>query len=443
MSGTTDADERAAIAERARISELSDQLHETVRARSVTYWQDRMVSTTVHSEFLAVSWSGDREYRLAQAYEKASRRFRKRRDPDTGFGWGADRTERDRTKLVHDLRERYAFKQNRRYAEECYVFYKSSEIAPVTLTSIAPTLLPAFYAAPLHHFFVIRRHQPVAERDDSVAYTAWTVAEPPARTAQDMIKQITDSMFPKKCPDSDVRGGGDIPWGLIVATGFLILVLMATAAWWFWGEGRDQFERLVALSDPSPPASPTTQMPVLTTDSPVLPASTDGRFGQVEAQLASIEARLVDLVTHDQIATHQAEIRGLLGEMQDAQAQGAGDVDTGGLDLPACLPVRQVGGHRVPTYLFVAVFSARGITAIAPGNDDAQAASIRNQLPYIGQTVDADRFVAESRTLFAQSQGQGCRHYVMLLDNEAGEVSSYIAQRQAVEDHFYIYRIRQ
>ena len=441
MSGTTDADERAAIAERARISELSDQLHETVRARSVTYWQDRMVSTTVHSEFLAVSWSGDREYRLAQAYEKASRRFRKRRDPDTGFGWGADRTERDRTKLVHDLRERYAFKQNRRYAEECYVFYKSSEIAPVTLTSIAPTLLPAFYAAPLHHFFVIRRHQPVAERDDSVAYTAWTVAEPPARTAQDMIKQITDSMFPKKCPDNPAPPPR--PLILIFITGLLILALIASAVWWFWGAGREQFERFVTLSDPSPSASPSTQMPVLTTDSPVLPASTDGRFGQVEAQIASIEARLVDLVTHDQIATHQAEIRGLLGEMQDAQAQGAGDVDTGGLDLPACLPVRQVGGHRVPTYLFVAVFSARGITAIAPGNDDAQAASIRNQLPYIGQTVDADRFVEESRALFAQSQGQGCRHYVMLLDNEAGEVSSYIAQRQAVEDHFYIYRIRQ
>jgi hypothetical protein len=115
---------------------------------------------------------------------------------------------------------------------------------------------------------------------------------------------------------------------------------------------------------------------------------------------------------------------------------------SGGLDLPACLPVRDIDGRRVPEYLFTAVISQAGITALPrqsrPGGPDIEA--YQERLGFMGQTLDAAAFRTRAAELFEATPD--CRHYVLLVEDGAQSAERYADLRQAVEDRFYLFRIR-
>jgi len=96
----------------------------------------------------------------------------------------------------------------------------------------------------------------------------------------------------------------------------------------------------------------------------------------------------------------------------------------------------------VPEYLFTAVLSDAGITAPPrPGRPDGPDISpYQARFGALGQTVSAETF--RDRAASMLSAQPDCRHYVMLVEEEMGSAARYAAQRQAVEDHFYIFRLQ-
>lgn len=433
----TDAEERAAIADQARFQELGDQLQDSVRARSVNYWQDRMVSTTVDAEFLAISWSGDLEYKMARTFDKAVKRVRK---TQSEFGFGADRTKRD---VARQMRASYRTRQDRRYAEEYYIFYKASELVPETLGKIAPTLVPAFHGAALHHFFVISRHQQVAERDETVSYTAWSVLDPALRTARELIDEFVERMFPKKMPEGG--GGGDCDWCLpaILLLAATIITLVAGGLWWYGQSASAQSVEDVEAGPPALSDAVVSVPPAGEADDRI--DGLESRVERLDLSVADLGNRISDLAERITQGTPTGPDMRASSELvagSNAVAESLpGMMETHGLDLPPCLPVRVVDGRRIPAYLFIAVLGDAGIATL-PREDPAQDLSAyQSALPFLGQTVDAGTFRRGSRAIADQARAAGCRHYVLLMEGDPVDASAYIAMRQAVEDNFYIYRL--
>lgn len=412
---------------------------------------NRQVRAEASSEFAAVSWSGDKAYKLARAYrrdlaaaeKKAAKpvpepdarasRCRQPRTPPASSRPASVLNNFDVGRIRAACEARYKHVRAHAYAHELYIFYKQSELAPQTLRELAPGLLTNLAAIPLHHFYIVSREQPAVDVAEAVQFTPWSLEPTSFRTTEDLLGALKRRIFPEPPPPPPPP---PCCWWKIILVIILVMGLAAGAAW-YW---RDTLAVWLGSEPPPAPSSSVSEEPRLAAlEAGLESVSADvsaltTRYHRLEADLAELAARGASAAQLRQAAD------ALVRLSPDA---GATSGLAGGLDLPPCLPVRERGGRRIPAYLFVAVIGEAGITAVPrtphPGEPDLRP--YLDQLPYLGRSVDAQAFRAGSRALFDQSEADQCRHYVLLSAAAEGPAREYAALRQAVEENFYVYRL--
>lgn len=402
---------------------------------------------SVHDEFLTVSWTGDREYKLALAFGKAwKQHLRSRAEAEKTGQFLREKDIDSRERIGTECRKRIRKGGPASYAYECYVFFKSNDLVPLTLAQMHPALVPLFRRAPLHHYFLVERYEVAADHGNGKVFTEWK-GDKTFATKGHLIDDLKSRLCPAPCPGKDDGEGGGpwhIPWKAIaiVLLSASVLVLAAFVLLQYLDHrggtgGMDRVETVVGAADrvPEPDVRNATALP-------------GSEFEALRAGQDALAAQLDALVTQPGQAAVLERITVLAGTVAVLTERVGGEMQTGGLDLPPCLPVREAGGQRIPAYLFMAYVGESGITpvAIAHGTGEDGRAAAAASLPYIVAAptapLSAADFAAQSRGLFEASEAAGCRHYVMLVEDDPRSAPAYIANRQAVEDYFYIYRLR-
>jgi hypothetical protein len=413
---------------------------------------NRQVRAEASSEFAAVSWTGDKAYKLARAYrrdiaaaeKKAAKpvsepdarasRYRKPRTPPASSKPVNALSQNEISLIQKACEARYRHVRAHAYAHELYIFYKQSELAPQTLRELAPGLLTNLAAIPLHHFYIVSREQPAVDAAEAVQFTPWSLEPVSFRTHEALLAALKARMFPEPPPPPRKRRRR---WPIIVfiAASLMVNLSLAGAAW-HW---RDAIAAWLGAEPAPAPLSSVSEEPRLAAlEAGLESVSADvsaltARYQRLEADLAELAARGASAAQLTQAAD------ALVRLSPDAGASPR----SGGLDLPPCLPVREQNGRRIPAYLLVAVIGEAGITAVprTPHPGEPDLTPYLDQLPYLGRSVDAQAFRAGSRALFDQSEADQCRHYVLLSAAAEGPAREYAALRQAVEENFYVYRL--
>lgn len=414
---------------------------------------NRQVRAEASSEFAAVSWTGDKAYKLARAYrrdiaaaeKKAAKpvsepdarasRYRQPRTPPASSSPASALNNFEVGRIRAASEARYRHVRAHAYAHELYIFYKQSELAPQTLRELAPGLLTNLAAIPLHHFYIVSREQPAVDAAEAVQFTPWSLEPVSFRTHEALLGALKARMFPEPIepPDPPCCWWKTI---LIIALVMALLLGVAAGAAWYW---RDTLAQWIGAEPAAPASSSVSEEPRLAAlEAGLESVSADvsaltARYQRLEADLAELAARRASAAQLTQAAD------ALVRLSPDAGASPR----SGGLDLPPCLPVREQNGRRIPAYLFVAVIGEAGITAVprTPNPGEPDLTPYLDQLPYLGRSVDAQAFRAGSRALFDQSEADQCRHYVLLSSAAEGPAREYAALRQAVEENFYVYRL--
>lgn len=414
---------------------------------------NRQVRAEASSEFAAVSWSGDKAYKLARAYrrdlaaaeKKAAKpvsardarvsRCRKPRTPPASSATVSALSGFEIDRIKKACEARYNHVRAHPYAHELYIFYKQSELAPQTLRELAPGLLTNLAAIPLHHFYIVSREQPAVDVAEAVQFTPWSLEPTSFRTTEALLGALKKRMFPKPIDPPDPP----CCWWKIILVIILVLTLLvglAAGAAWHW---RDAIAAWLGLEPAAPASSAISEEPRLAALEAGL-ESVSADVSALTARYQRLEAELADLAARGGSTAQLTQAADALVRLSpDAGASPR----SGGLDLPPCLPVRHQDGRRIPAYLFVAVIGEAGITAVprTPHPDEPDLRPYLDQLPYLGRSVDARAFRAGSRALFEQSEADQCRHYVLLSAAAEGPARDYAALRQAVEENFYVYRL--
>lgn len=425
-------------ADRGRFDTLSADLRSA--AASIVTRDCREITATAHDGFMTVSWSGDREYKLALEFEKAWRNHKKARTQlERSQHLRPENEDKERERIGTECRRRIPKGGPPHFVYECYVFHKSSDLIPPALEQMHPALVALFRRAPLHHFFLIERCEVRADHGGGKVFTEWSNEKNHA-SAGELIAALKARICPPPCPGQDDKEPTKFPHIPWAAIGFFVLALILAIillVQGFLSGTADGSGNSTVLSGPT-----TSGQAVFEEAAP------QSDLSRLHEEHAAMAAQLDALAGQPGEAAAMEQIAALAGTVAHLTEEIGGEIRTGGLDLPPCLPVRGTGGRRVPAYLFMAYVADAGITPVrlqpaAPAAGWAEAAAA---LPYVAappaRPLTAAEFAAQSRPLFEASEAAGCRHFVMLVEDDPRDAGAYIANRQAVEDHFYIYRLR-
>lgn len=407
------------------------------------YWQDRVFKAVAQPGMLALSWQGDTEYELALAADGAADAAEQALKADKR----RDRQGRTSRRSIEDARrdaslaQRTEFKARKpaQYAYSAYVFYKTREAAPIELVQIGSDLEAAYRNAPLHHYMLISRRLERIEGGASADPGEWATERPTFATEAALVDHLMKRVFPPKCPQpprSEPRSGGaDRLW--LSAIGAAAAVLILSVAGWltFAGAGgEDRLSQAEPASVPSAPPAPSGRLADLEGGIEDL----RNEFGRLRSDMAALTA---DGATQADFNATARALESLVERLADAPASPASTVRDG-LDRPPCLPVRTLNGRQVPEYLFTAVLSDAGITALARSSRTGgpDLTPFQSRFGAMGRTLSATSFRAQAEPILTAQPD--CRHFVLLVEEEMGSASQYASQRQAVEDYFYIFRLQ-
>ncbi len=109
----------------------------------------------------------------------------------------------------------------------------------------------------------------------------------------------------------------------------------------------------------------------------------------------------------------------------------------------ACLPVRRQGDRVFPTFLYAITLDHDTTLSLRPLSDGLDAARLRGFTDLPDQAafqLGLPAFEALVRPVSAQAQARSCRQFVLLIENDPQDAERYIARREAVERHFYVFR---
>ncbi len=139
------------------------------------------------------------------------------------------------------------------------------------------------------------------------------------------------------------------------------------------------------------------------------------------------------------LATENSDLRAQNKTMEDAIDAARQEYTRAGLDDPPCWYRTETDQ---PDYLFNAMISRDGIF-LEKGFLDHSNLDYDN-LPTDGVTLNkalsVDEFRSNVAPIYGVSADERCRHFVRMYEGEHDSVSVYKAQRQAIEDNFYILR---
>jgi hypothetical protein len=416
-----------------------------------SYWFDRVFRPVAHRDCLALSWLGDTEYELAlegrREAEAAEKRLRSKLGRSVGRTGSVTISQKavTRARLDASLLARAKFKGARMasYSYSGYVFFKSCETPPLRLLLIDRDLEAVYRAAPLHHYLLFMRRIETSDHEVTTDPGHWAPEKPTFATDTALVDYLMERVFPEQCPKLPrvEQGKGGPDWPLLSAIGAAgLVVALGVAAWFAYAEAEG--------GDPTPavarPAAASAAM-----DPPA--AAPDDRLAELENGIEDLRAQFTGLsldisllttggASPADFTTTARALESLAERLADAPA--APTQAGGGLDRPPCLPVRSVEGRKVPEYLFTAVLSDAGIMALPRPRrpDGPDLAPFQARFSDLRQTLSAEVF--RSRAAPMLSAQPDCRHYVLLVEEEMTSAAQYAAQRQAVEEHFYIFRLQ-
>ena len=425
--------------------DLCAQFLASVQQASHGYWENRDVDATPHEDFLAISWRGSLEYWIAREYWKVRERKRRKArekgfNPDSRRGWLGNGPVLIDEGAEKEARGTYGNCRERPHTCEAIVFYKTANIAPASLIEMAPGVQQAFADAPLHTFFVIGREQRPRPSGEALEFSSFRPLSlgGPHRQPDKLVRALLDIIFPKKADRVEAEGDGGCKLCIVAGCLALVLVLGLSAAFAV-PQSRSRLLDWLGIAEQAAVEAMDLRLTDLEQQYRVLREQRDivsitrPEPGEgLDARLAGIEAELDRL--------------GGLIEARGGQTDGAARTS---LDMPACLPVENRGGRMVPAYLFRAELSDAGIRVLSTEPVYSMPETVRStgDVPALGLSLPAGpmspaAFEAAMRPVSDVSRAAGCRHFVLLAEDEPGAADRYIAQRAAVERHFYLYRLQ-
>ena len=454
------------VGDASRFRELEGQFLQSAQGRMRGYWEDRDIGTSAHPDCLAVSWSGTQEYWIAVDWHARCRDAEKKLERDERLTWRERRIIAARTRDEYDPRSRH------KGFAEAFLFFKDSSRLPETLQDLAPDMEHAYRQAPLHHWFVIGRDQPPSGGRGG-GYTEFRELVRPERDVDTALRKLLDLIFPERCPGherwSDPRSGrerGLVPFGwtpgrgpddrpgrrerdweygsgrppagamgvpaavtvLIVVISLIVLLAFPPTRYMM----RQAWANFLQLVQGGGPVLPTGQPPVLN-------ALYDEYYYLQEQRAALTIVTVSEDASHvrdidRRLAEIASEIRRLGGRLPDDWAEQ-------GPRLPPCLPVAWSGGEMSPGYVYIVTVRNEGISVVAPGQSaiytDERFDGAR---PVTRGGMDIASFERHVRPISTEAYRWGCKHFVLLRNDEWIDPGRYTELRDAVSRHFYIHR---
>ncbi|WP_417483595.1 hypothetical protein [Maricaulis salignorans] len=399
-----------------RFKELKVQLDQAVQDQTSSIKVHRCVDISAHRDFLTLSWLGDLDYWRSHAVDAEVRRRRKLPE---NKGVSEERLRRLSLPLIL---KRHAHKQERAYALERVVFFKTANLVPETLEKMAPDCVPGYREAPLHRHIVLARCEKAVDKGGEPEFTRWRVQTKFHRLASDVIKSLSDEIFPKPLPERRKRR-----WIWLVCLAILVAALGAATAVLTVPELKTRFLPHPLHVDRDELESLRTQLAeMVEVDQALRDQIAAGR--QVDAETAT---RLTEL--DQEIAALWARLAALPvpGTQMDRIGQAA------------CLPVRHEGDRAFPTFLYAITLDRDASLSLRPLADGVEMARNRGftEMPeQPASQLGIAAFETLVRPTSNEARARSCRHFVLLIENDPQDAGRYIARREAVERHFYVFR---
>lgn len=378
----------------------------------------RCVDASAHREFLTLSWLGDLDYWRSRAVDQEADRL-----ANMPQSKGVPKARLWRLSLATVL-ERYAHKRERNYALERVVFFKTSNLIPETLEKMAPDCVPDYREAPFHRHIVLARSEKAVDIGGEPEFTRWRVQPKFHRLASDVVKSLIREIFPTSLPKRRKRW----PWWLSIIVFTLLASLIAAAA---------ALVTLPELRDRLLPPSDHVARSELQSLRDQL-ASMGEADQALREQLAA--GSLADAGTEQRLGELDHEITELWARLA---ALPVSDAQMDSIDQPACLPVRHEGDRVFPTFLYAITLDRDVTLSLRPLAEGVEAARLRGFTDLPDEPAFALgilEFETLVRPASLEAENRSCRHFVLLIENDPQDAQRYIARREAVERHFYVFR---
>ncbi|WP_291844455.1 hypothetical protein [Maricaulis sp.] len=434
--GTTSitAESRTAVeasidSQSGRFQTLKRELDQCVQSRIAEgYWEERAFESSYSDDFLAVSWRGGVGYWKALAWRKKLAALEKNRAAlPKGVRSDREREIGSATRLIHD---RFAPKRAGPYAVELFVFFKTANLAPAALVQMAPDCVPAFMEAPLHTHFLIRRQQSAVDQGEALRFGGFDPLAETPRDGSALCKLFLSLAFPKEAPPiTDEPEPRCLLCILLALAAIALLGIAATIL--LVPDWRDSLFRALDIGRRS-------EIVRLDEELANLQEEYDRVLARAQAPDVALDTSRVEMLERelDRLASQLAE------HGQDVPAR------TLPLGVPPCLPVvaTMSAGGGAPGYIYAVTLGAGGIRLSEPAGVHALSASdladpdfpVTRPMPQ--EVLSIDAFEALVSPISQAARAAYCAHYVLLRDGETNDREGYIAQRSAVERHFYVYR---
>lgn len=416
---------------------VRQQLLASAQTRAQAQGVNRHVQGTAHEDCLAVSWAGDREYRLALAFSRDWAAAQKKlKIAAQVFGRLTTRAAEadEKEAVIRACRSRYDGKLDTAYACEAYVFQKTSEVPPRAVETVAPGLLCELGSVPLHHYYLISREQPVVDEGEAPVFTRWRLEPKTYATLDVIVEALMARMYPERCPPLPIIVKFKFPRETVLWILASVLLGASVLAAGVWLERSKWFEEITGRFED------------LEDDLQSINAGQqdlDARYAALEAELAALAG---DVARRSDVARILAELEALERGSRSGFGEPSQASSTGVLGRPPCAVTPTDGGSPALGYLARVHLSDDGIRVYgwngpspARGADQREAA-LRTLDFSAAQPMTAEAFRAWAAPAHALSDQAGCRHYVVVNETGLGSAADYARMRDAVEDNFYIWR---
>lgn len=389
---------------------------------------------TAHDGTLALSWEVGLGYLRSCAYRSAIAQAQRNNRSSQSV------TPTARRRMLDDAYARYDGIADGKFKVDCYIFFKDSSVPPDINPTMSPAFNKAFHDAPLHHHFAIWRMQRPNPSSKSVEFTDWYAHPAYAATLDDAARTFATEVLIDPCParPADPKRNWQISLGAIIAG--IAAVLFAGFIF------RESLAETFGFATPRQRIAMEEAVQQLRDDARVLQERYQSELRFVEAY----QNRLNQL-TASGAPRHEIEAleRDLARSQQNLEQVTVQLAETGaqleparaGTGLAACW---MTGGDEPRTaYLFDLYLDDRGITVnyaeSAAPRASQDGVPVRN-IP-MGTPLSPQSFIEATRPVFAASEADPrCRHFVILREGVHASTTTYQRQRDAVEQHFYIFR---
>ena len=381
----------------------------------------RQVSLTAHEDHLSISWLRTSEDWVCIKYKKdvdAANKALPRNEALSKAGLAG---------FLSQHRELFVqSNKSVRFRIERYVFYKTSPAVPNGLAEMAPDCAELYRKAPLHHYFVIGRCENPDNGKRPDAFSAWSVIGSPAPGMADLLTKLLGEIRPPLI--LELFYTDTLRWWCAVMkfVTFLVVVMAISFAFvsWRYPDLRDDFYRWAGIA-------PNARIEAVQLDMNTARSTLSDRISALESDVeqSSFEA---------ETSRQAAVIDELVSEEYVEEV-------SGGLSVEACLPVNRDNDRFIPTYLYVITLLPGGhvnLTSLAQGMTSSHALGFVEPVAIIREGMSVEAFESLVTPVSEEARSRDCRHFVLLMENDPADASRYIAQRDAVERHFYIYRPR-